>query len=253
MNDWLMERALLGEVPASRHAEVARAMDDSSFEARLDALRASNVQIFELLPPPRVAREVERRVRVAGAVSGHRIGARWATWLAPAAAAVAVVMFLLLRGGGVAPRDEDGIRVKGDARLEIYRRAGDTSERVRSGDTVKAGERLQLSYVAAGQRFGAILSIDGRGSVTLHYPDGPIAAKLSQRGATKLSFAYELDDAPNFERFVFITSDRAFDLGIPLAAAKRLTRDLDLARAAPLELPSGFAQRSYLLRKGASR
>ncbi|MFC1586574.1 hypothetical protein ACFL5V_13585 [Fibrobacterota bacterium] len=44
---------------------------------------------------------------------------------------------------------------------------------------------------------------------------------LRSDGQTALSFAYELDDAPDFENFYFITSDETFDLEKVMELAKQ--------------------------------
>ena len=41
---------------------------------------------------------------------------------------------------------------------------------------VRPGDVLQLSFVSGGRSHGAVLSIDGRGSVTLHAPESPTGA-----------------------------------------------------------------------------
>jgi hypothetical protein len=70
-----------------------------------------------------------------------------------------------------------------------------------------------------------ILSVDGRGVVTLHYPESedkdPI---LDQYKKTFLSTSYELDDAPDFERFFFITSKSEIDVQAILNSAKVLAK-----------------------------
>src|SRR5690606_19161898 len=96
----------------------------------------------------------------------------------------------------------EGVRLKGqEPHLALHRRAaGAVVERLGEGATARAGDVLQVSYVAAGRRRGAVLSIDGRGVVTLHFPERAGAAtELVQEGAVPLAHAYELDDAPAFE------------------------------------------------------
>jgi hypothetical protein len=48
-----------------------------------------------------------------------------------------------------------------------------------------------------------VLSIDGRGTVTVHLPlAGTDAAQLSKDGDTTLGSSYALDDAPAYERIL---------------------------------------------------
>lgn len=250
MKDWLAERVLLEEVPASRRDEVAAARGTRALEDQLAALRASNDDVLAELPPARVAAEVERRLRARGVAAPR--APRWILWAAPAAVAVAALLLVIARPGDRALVADDGVRTKGDPILRVHRKVGDGAELLSAGATVRAGDQLQLSYVAAGRPFGAILSIDGRGAVTVHHPArGTRAAALdSSDGAHALPFAYELDDAPGFERFFFITSDLPFDLAVAVEAAQPLAADPESARTAPLALPRPLHHSSLLLIKG---
>ncbi|MCA9665381.1 MAG: hypothetical protein KC503_07325, partial [Myxococcales bacterium] len=103
--------------------------------------------------------------------------------------------------------------------LRLYRRrtAGEP-ERLRDGTTTRAGDVVQLVYRAGRARHGAIISHDGRGHVTLHYPARREASTHLARGmAQPLPYAFELDDAPRFERFLFVVADAPLDVGALLA------------------------------------
>lgn len=55
------------------------------------------------------------------------------------------------------------------------------------GAMARPGDLLRLGYSAVDRPFGAILSIDGRGTVTLHLPaNGPTAAPLGRGDKTLL-------------------------------------------------------------------
>ena len=108
---------------------------------------------------------------------------------------------------------------------------------------------LQLGYVSAGRRYGAVLSVDGRGSVTLHFPESPAGSPELKGGTVSLPSAYELDDAPAFERFFFVTSDAPFDVGTVMESARQLAREPERARYAPLSLPEPLSQTSITLDK----
>lgn len=114
---------------------------------------------------------------------------------------------------------DDGIRLKGyEAALALFRRTSSGAEPLKPGATVKPGDVVRIGYRTGGLAFGAIFSVDGNGNVTRHWPlTGDSAARL-ERGETLLPGAFELDDAPDFERFYLLTSDRSFDLK-PLLAA----------------------------------
>lgn len=136
--------------------------------------------------------------------------------------------------------------------LEIDRSMASTVHRLETGARVGAGDVVQVSYIAAGNRFGVVVSVDGRGDVTLHHPatahDVPW---VHGRGETPLPYAFELDDAPAFERFFFVTGPRvSLDPTSVVEAAHALAADgLVAARNEPLPLPAELGQSSFLLRK----
>jgi hypothetical protein len=133
--------------------------------------------------------------------------------------------------------------------LLVHRQGAAEPERLADGAAAGAGDVVQLSYIAAGHPYGAVVSVDGRGAVTVHEPEtGAQAVALAASGTHALPRAYELDDAPAFERFLFITSDTSFALEPVLAAARALAASAD-ARTAPLALPEGFTQVSFTLEK----
>jgi hypothetical protein len=105
--------------------------------------------------------------------------------------------------------------------------------------------------VAAGNRNGVVVSLDGRGHVTLHHPSRPDApAPLVARGEHALDHAYELDDAQAYERFVLVTSgDEPLPPAAVLAAARDLARRGPAARHSPLPVPDRWRQSSILLQK----
>jgi hypothetical protein len=80
---------------------------------------------------------------------------------------------------------------------------------------------IQLKYSAKGAKYGVIFSIDGRGTVTLHYPGGAETPSTLDAGGTHaLDFSYELDDAPDFERFFFVTAHHPIDFKAVIEKAK---------------------------------
>ena len=87
-----------------------------------------------------------------------------------------------------------------------------------------------------------------RKKVTLHYPESPNGSTaLEPKGV--LPSAYELDDAPEFERFVLVTSKEPVQVERVLEAARILAGDRARARDAKLPLPGELAQTSLILRK----
>jgi hypothetical protein len=154
--------------------------------------------------------------------------------------------------GGPGTADVDPVRIKGlRPHLRLHRQRGTAIEALRDGDVARAGDLVQMSYMAAGHHHGVILSLDGRGQVTLHHParaDAPTT--LESRGEHALDHAYELDDAQGYERFVLVTAgDEPLSPTVVLAAARDLARRGRAARHSPLPLPARWQQSSILLQK----
>jgi hypothetical protein len=87
-----------------------------------------------------------------------------------------------------------------------------------------------------------VLSVDGRGALTLHLPleEGP-AAELGQ-GETLLPRAYVLDDAPRYERFYLFSSELPF-------STREVTEPARTAGEADPQMPAGLSLHSLVLRK----
>ena len=101
-----------------------------------------------------------------------------------------------------------GVRIKGlESVLNIYKKTGD---KVLIDEKLKENDVLQLSYIAGSSFYGYIFSIDGNGIITEHLVDKTEALSLNNNGEIALEYAYKLDDAPMFERFIFVSSEKTF-------------------------------------------
>ena len=69
------------------------------------------------------------------------------------------------------------------ARLYVYRHASAGDERLADGERAAPGDLLQLAYATTAEGFGVLLSIDGAGTVTQHWPEPgrPRAAPVARR------------------------------------------------------------------------
>jgi anti-sigma factor RsiW len=206
--DWLLERLKAGELSATRAEALRARLRADGEDHRLAKLTESDAEILAALSAAEVVREVERR---RAATTPRPMRRRRPLWALPAAAACAAGIALLV---SVFHDPGDDVRYKGDEHrpsLRIYRQTQAGPEQLRPNAEVRQGDNLQIRYLAAGKRFGVIASIDGRGTVTLHLPESPgQAAALGRDGERALPHAYQLDDSPRFERFVFITADAPF-------------------------------------------
>ncbi len=242
--DYLLERVAAGDLtPEERHAVLDRLAREKGGAERLALIARDDRETLERLPPARVTGEVRRR-------SSGRHRSAWL--LIPVFAAAGAVSLFLFHTAPRAPRSDEmeRVRVKGlSPHLLIHRRTATGVELVAPGTPARAGDLLQLAYVSAGRGFGVILSVDGRGAVTRHWPaHGTDAAALTPGGEVLLPESFRLDDAPGFERFFLVTSDRPFAVAGALDAARALARRPD-ASEAPLPLTSGLSESSILVLK----
>ena len=259
VSDLSLEQYRLGELPAAAAEELAgRIGRDPALAARLESLAATDAEILAAPPPADAAAAIRRRLDAERRGEERRVRrlrpVRFSTFALPAAAAVLLSLTLVLVRerlvGGA-----DGVRAKGIATaLSAWRKTGGGAERLADGTAARAGDVVQLSYLAAGARYGVILSIDGRGVVTFHLPegweDGPARSPaLDTSGEVTLASAYELDDAPSFERFFLVYGEEAFAVADAAGPARRLAARPDEARRGRMSLPRALRQVSVLLVK----
>lgn len=239
--DWLVERAALDE--AARHRARLDAADPAALSERITALAAQNAAELAAYPAGPAVAQIEARITAARR--------RRQVWMLGAltTAAVMGLALLVVRPASPSTTDEPEVtRAKGAARVMAFRLAGDHVEKLDADALAKPGDIIQLRYSAGGQHFGMIASIDGAGAVTLHFPADEGASTELAAKTVALPNAYELDAAPDFERFFFITSDEAIDVAATLDALRDLARQDDAATA-KLE---GLRHTSLRLRKPTS-
>jgi hypothetical protein len=225
---------------------------------RAAALQADNAEILARYPPHLLAARIRHQLARERARAARRW--LWAPALATAATAFVVVLWVGHKGPpttapGGDPIVDGEVRSKGiGPRLLLYRKEGEQVAQLQPGSSAQSGDLIQLGYLANGQRYGVIVSVDARGGATLHFPltaDAPMA--LGRGGPVLLDRAFQLDDAPAFERFFLVTTDEAHRAALRvedvLAAARRLAADSAVAETAPLTLAAGLHQESFLLRK----
>lgn len=257
VSDWTLERLALAELSADemRAARARLALETGGLE-RLAALERDNVAILKAYPPEEMVPAIERKLRRAARENDRAAFFRgWWSGLGvgAAVAAAAMLAFFLLPSEAPSPADPVAVettRLKGlEPHVVVHRQTEGEAERLTSGALAQAGDTLQVGYVAGGHAHGVVLSIDGAGVVTLHHPEfATLPAVIGGEGRTDLPFAYTLDDAPGFERFVFVSAESAIDVDGVLAAARKVAASGDAA-AELLLLPDGVAQHSLVLWK----
>jgi hypothetical protein len=255
LSDWMLERLAQDELPQARERLAReRLAREPGGGQRLTAIETANTAFLAQADVGAAVKEIRRRA------GQRRRGSRpWGLALRLSLALASVGALTLVSVQSFREPRLEETRSKGlEPSLIVYRRAAQGVERLRDGARAKAGDELQLGYAAAGREFGAILSIDGRGQVTLHFPERAGATSgeamrlehpsVESVGPVHLGHAYALDDPPGFERFFFVTSKAPFDLQPVLSAAEALAKD-PAADHAPLRLAGPLGETSFLLRK----
>jgi hypothetical protein len=259
--DWELERYRLGELPPAEMERMQRAVETrEDVRARVKALEDADDEHLRRHPPAMMAGAIRARLAQTEALEERRATRTMRAWALRPAVAAALGLGLLAVGlavlrPGVAPDTPtfDGEnRIKGlSPRLVVFRQTDMGPEALASGAAARRGEVVQIAYQAAGRTYGAIISADGRGSVTLHLPqDGLAAAALDGKGVIPLDRAFALDDAPLFERFYFVTAKAPFDLPAVLAAVHHAHATPD--SPSPVELPPGLELSVFTLKKETS-
>lgn len=236
VSDWMLERYLLRELPPAQLQWLDGLVQGrTSVADRVAALRRDNAEILARYPPRAVAATVALRRRA--------VPRTWQLGAVGLAVAAAVVLLAL-------PQD-DGTRTKGlGAHLGIHRRTDRGSERLVDGALVEVGDRLQVVFSKGDADHAAVFSLDGAGTVTRHWPthdDTRVTATTVALGT-----AFELDDAPAFERFVLVSAEVPIDLRLVEHDLRRVAEGPDPAHD-PLHLVKGAAWEDVLLIKPEAR
>ncbi len=215
--DVVLERYRLDELPTLDAESVERRLrEEPALRRRLETIEASDLEMERAGTADRLAAGVQ--VRAARLRAQPQAPTRPAVthWFVPAAIAVAVVALVVVS----LPSPD---RVKGlKPSLTLFRKTAAGTERLEPGRALRAGDLVRVAYQGAARPYGVILSIDGRGGVTLHLPtSGRVAARLQPGDRVLLEQAYELDDAPRWESFCLVTGKAPFEVGPILDAARR--------------------------------
>ena len=260
--DWLLERLALGELDAETAADVRRrlAAEGRSPDEIAAVVATSNREILEQLPATPTAAAIRRRAERAAAAERPRRRHAFLFGAPLAVLGVAAAVLLVVRPRHhrstqdvVGEPEYTGIKGGDDharpPRLYVYRHRAQGDQRLNDGARVARGDLLQLAY-GSGGGYGVLLSIDGRGKVTLHWPDGAggVAPALKPGAETRVPSSYELDDAPAFERFFLVRAEAPFTVATAMEAARSLAAQPS-ARKQSLALPPGFEQISLALDK----
>lgn len=245
INDLLIERLLLGELSEQQAKEVTNGLEREGRRELLKQMQESNKQILARYPADWMARIVKSKVETPATVSPNA----WASsFRFVAAFAVLLIAAPTITSQFATSNTLEVTRSKGVKQsISVHRMREGSIEPLAPDSDANEGDQLQLSYRTDNQ-YGVLFSVDGRGTLTIHHPiRGSRAALLSTKERTSLAESYELDDAPQFERFHLISADNPFLLTEILDQAEAQFEQN--VRTDELRIPEGYSQTSFTLRK----
>jgi len=255
---WKRQFYLLGALPEDE-LEALRALerDDEDVRGQIAAQRALNEEIMAKYPPPAeiAAKYAEARannlftpplgkpvlpdfLRKLAGVRDSANSWNWnvfSRWAIPAFVCAAALVYLPMRlfspatisvtetaHNAAVGHEVNGIRAKGlTPTIEVWQKSGNRAEKLSPGAIVRARDIVQLGYAVPEPCYGAIVSLDGRGVLTVHLSgDSGNAVPLASGRTVALSSAYRLDDAPLFETFYLITAPDNFDVNATAESLK---------------------------------
>ena len=236
-----LERYHLNELPRSWERDIEK----TSLKEELRELEKSDSEILSQYPAREMAEVIRTRAGIPRknretpflSKSGNRIR----PFLIPAAAMILFGLLLpviLFRNSGKDLQQEiTRVKGTGDAELVIYREQDGKSEILTENATAETSDLIQLVYRCTPETYGVIISLDGRGVVTRHLPEREEYAVLLETGGNRfLPYSYELDDAPGFETFYLLTSEKPFPLEPALTVIASAARENRLLLDIPVLL-----------------
>ncbi len=230
----LLEQLHAGELTPDQAQALRARLQAEGAEDALEALAASDADILARLPAAAMAqairsRQAPRRLWLVGPALAVALGL--------AVFALPVGLEQLSPGQPTLEPTLEPTRIKGDIRLLIFRAGPEGDQELADGALARQGDLLQLMSVVGSHPHALVFSVDGSGVLTEHRL-GPYKG-----GTHTLPESYELDDAPDFERFFLVTSPS------PIEAEPIFEQARGLSSTDPLELPQPLRWTSTTLRK----
>ncbi|MBN2344054.1 MAG: hypothetical protein JXX29_23260 [Deltaproteobacteria bacterium] len=220
--DLLVEKLAAGQLSTAEETAVRQRLEAEDGLSRLDDIAQSNQDILNDYPVRQMAASIRERYAASTPQKSVAFKLFWTLAPVSAVAAAAAVVFMLAPSpvpsdpsettsvGSVDPNySDDSIRIKsGDPFLRIFKKNKTDEIEVKSGDKLAEGDVLQLKMITNHARSMVVCSVDGNGAVTLHYPERPAATtRVTELKSISLPYGYELDDAPDFERFFIVWTE----------------------------------------------
>ncbi len=220
-SDFMFEKYRLNELTSAERLQLEAEPD---FQSRIRKLEESDAEILNTYNPADMSTAIRQKSDEIDSDERQKISVfPYSRITIPLAAAAVLILALFVAlpslGPGMGEGMSDTTRPKGIAPPEtlgtpdmiLYRNSPAGVETLENGDSATEHDLIQVAFTGGGSWWGSILSVDGNGIVTRHWPmEGDDAVPLGNTSEFLLPFSYELDDAPSFEAFFLIWSDSTF-------------------------------------------
>ena len=256
--DYFLERYILNELPENKKNEIDEILQGNpEIKNRIETIKKSNADILEKYPAKihssriieifNLDKKNKKNAQGAGKAKKNK-------FLMPYIAfAAAVIMAIIFIPGQFLNENKIEItRLKGmEAGLFVYSKKNNKETLLKNNSSARENDLLQLAYVSTEYLHGVILSIDSRGVVTLHYPDTQNSStELVLHKKILLKKSYELDDAPDFERFFFIMSRTKINVDKVIIEAETFSKQSShIVSKENIKLDNKFKQISFTIKK----
>lgn len=224
--------------------------------ARLEAARAADAEFraSALGAPPWLAALQAPEAPVVDLAARRAQRRTWAVATLAAAASLALVTAVALRGGPSLPQPpEDLVRSKGRAfAMEVYANSPEGTRGVPSGGEVHPGERVGFRIYPKTKGYVMVLGVDDRGEDYLCYPrrgdKGAALQEAAPEGVT-LEQAMRLDEVLGHERLVALLCPEPFTYDEVAPQLKAQAQRVGAGQVGPLR--AGCQQHEVRLLKTA--
>ena len=247
--DMVLEQYILGELSPAKMKEIDSLTElDNSLRKRIQIIEKSNRDFLKKYPFSK------SRVSVSIAVSGKKnsiVKSRKMFIFPSAVIALAACVLVFVKVSPLFDTFDNSVIIKGNTEnLFLYRKNGNQADVLKSGDPAKKNDILQIAYQIPEDRHCIIFSIDGNSNVTLHYSSSEkTMTDNSKTGKIFVPESYQLDDAPYFERFIMLTSDKKISSDVIMPRAEKFALDRQKAASESFPVEKSFSQQSVLIVK----
>ncbi len=210
----LLERYFLGEVSQKEKERVETALkQNESLKEKLKEIQKSNEAFLKDFPAQRemeIIKEKHQFEKPRELISPKPKTMPWFQKPMVRVSFAFSLMFVVALSSFIMKQNnaQPEYRLKGmEPKLDVYLKTSEGPQLLKDGDSLSAGQTIQITYTSAGEKYGVIFSADGNQNITLHFPSQNSSdSRLEKEGKVQLDYAYQLDNAPNFEKFLFVTS-----------------------------------------------